>query len=389
MALWNIKRDKLLGTLAASAHGAVVTHSLTIGSGRLVIAVESETLLLWDVKTQSVLKRQELNNVLQVFFLKEETLLGTVVQFESEGSKTEKLQVRLIDSFELLYEFQFSCRIFHDVVVMKGEDYLVVIVLVNGKEFLQVIHVESGAPVHRIRLRKRKNEGGGGFSILLIKPLPHNPNQLVIVDTEHKGYIFDIKNKKLLRSVSPFSGPCSSDGKFGLHAAPKGGLEILDMRKSHVIKVLIPKTFEGVYDIRAEFSPCDRYILYYHSGQRVLKIFRTADGTMIGRFHPHANLTSFAVTTDGNRCLIDGEDGSLLITAVVEPDNRESLEHLAKQSNRKALAHKLGVENISDVENTIRDPTTIFGNLKTVGRAVTRFKSLADKKHKSSTCSIQ
>ncbi len=146
---------------------------------------------------------------------------------------------------------------------------------------------------------------------------------------------------------------------------------------------------EGVHNISAEFSPSDEYILYYHGGRKTLKIFRVSDGTLVGTLRPHATLTSFACTKNGEKCLIGGEDGSLLTTWIVDIGDKESLQRLAKEPTREALARHLGVQTWKEDTVGERDPNIPAINLKTVGRAVNRFKALAKKNHKSSACTLQ
>lgn len=194
-----------------------------------------------------------------------------------------------------------------------------------------------------------------------------------------------LQNKKALRSISRWTGICSSDGKFGLFAPARGGLEVLDLKKGQTLRTLIPRVIEGINEIRAEFTPCNTYILYYHNGHKTLRIFRTSDGQMISCFKPHAQLTTFIASKDGKKIIIGGVDGSVLVTALVDPQDPKSLHYLAKQPGRKVLADHLGVENI-ETEETLRS----FSNLRVVGKAINKFKSLINHDQKpSAVCVIQ
>lgn len=46
-----------------------------------------------------------------------------------------------------------------------------------------------------------------------------------------KGCIIDIKTKRNVRSIPKWNGSCTRDGKFGLYAPSRGGLELLELRK--------------------------------------------------------------------------------------------------------------------------------------------------------------
>lgn len=66
--------------------------------------------------------------------------------------------------------------------------------------------------------------------VLSIIPLPHKPTHIGIIGSE-KGSIIDIKTKRHIRSISKWNGSCTRDGKFGLYAPTRGGLELLELRK--------------------------------------------------------------------------------------------------------------------------------------------------------------
>ena len=51
-------------------------------------------------------------------------------------------------------------------------------------------------------------------------------------------------------------------------------MDILDLRSGNVVKTLIPKVSEGIFDVIAEFNMTDDYVLYYHSGRKTIRAFR-------------------------------------------------------------------------------------------------------------------
>lgn len=66
--------------------------------------------------------------------------------------------------------------------------------------------------------------------VLSIIPLPHKPTQIGVIGSE-KGCMIDIKTKRNVRSIPKWNGSCTHDGKFGLYAPSRGGLELLELRK--------------------------------------------------------------------------------------------------------------------------------------------------------------
>ena len=52
-----------------------------------------------------------------------------------------------------------------------------------------------------------------------------------------------------------------------------GGLNYIDLKSSvgAVVRTVAVRRAEGVFSVRAEFTPCGRYVLYYHSKRRTLR----------------------------------------------------------------------------------------------------------------------
>ena len=50
-------------------------------------------------------------------------------------------------------------------------------------------------------------------------------------------------------------GCCSKDGRYGIFAPSRGGLDLLDLRHGNVVKTLIPKTAEGIFNVICQFNP--------------------------------------------------------------------------------------------------------------------------------------
>ena len=49
---------------------------------------------------------------------------------------------------------------------------------------------------------------------------------MALIDQD-KSNIMDIKNKKYVRAIPMWGGSCSSDGRYGLYAPSRGGLDML------------------------------------------------------------------------------------------------------------------------------------------------------------------
>lgn len=103
--------------------------------------------------------------------------------------------------------------------------------------------------------------------------MPHRANLIAVINPD-KGMLFDIRTKKYLKSVPKWGGICTKDGKYGLYAPTRGGLELLELKKGTSVKTFIPRVAEGVFTVICMFNKTDEYVLYYHSGKKTLRVFR-------------------------------------------------------------------------------------------------------------------
>lgn len=158
-------------------------------------------------------------------------------------------------------------------------------------------------------------------------PLPNKPSQVAVISSE-KGSILDIKSKRNLRSIPKWGGSCTKDGKYGLYAPSRGGLELLELRKGTTVKTFIPKVAEGVFTVICMFTEGDEYVLYYHSGKKTLRVFRTSNTTMIANYRMQAELTAIKSTTDGKGLVLGTLDGCVSVLAIVDPDNEDIFKYL-------------------------------------------------------------
>lgn len=346
-----------------------------------MITIETGKLLAWDVESTNVTGRQEVSGVRQCLTVAAESLVITVA-WNKEAQKTTLVAYKL-PKLVKKYDYEFdSSEDFYPVTLQKGENFMTVIIFAKSKLFLQPIHVRTGTPLYKIRISAKVRD-----PIENIRSMPHNANQIALICAE-KAFIWDIKNKRLLRILPHWNGECTIDGHLGLHAPMRGGLELLEMKKGNSVRRLIPRAIEGVNDIRAVFTADSRHVLYYHSGQGTLRIFRTTDGQEIACFRPHAELTAFASSPDGHRLVIGGVDGSVLVMIIVDTESSNDLEFLAKQPTRKALAEHLHIENLETEEEVYT-----VADLKAVGKAAAKFKELTttrrEQRQRSSTCTLQ
>lgn len=102
----------------------------------------------------------------------------------------------------------------------------------------------------------------------------------------------------------------------------------MELRKGTTVKTFIPKVAEGVFTVICLFTEGDKYVLYYHSGKKTLRVFRTSDAQMIANYRMQAELTAIKSTTDGRGLVLGTVDGCLSVLAIADPENEESFKYL-------------------------------------------------------------
>ena len=134
----------------------------------------------------------------------------------------------------------------------------------------------------------------------------------------------DIKNKRYVRAIRNWGGACSSDGRYGLYAPSAGGLDVLDLRHGGtVLRTLIPKVAEGIFTVICKFNATNEYVLYYHSGRKTLRVFRTRDGIMIANYRVPSDLASLESTTNGYSVVLGMMDGNVTVLTIADPNSKK------------------------------------------------------------------
>lgn len=209
----------------------------------------------------------------------------------------------------------------------------------NNKDCIAVYSASNGTFISKILLK-----GCPIKEIVSLVPMPHKASQVAVISGE-KGSIIDIKSKKHIRTIPKWGGSITKDGKHGIYAPSRGGLEMLELRKGATVKTFIPKVAEGVFSVICIFTESDEYVCYYHSGRKTIRVFRVSDTEMIANYRLQAELTAIKSTKDG-RCIVLGTvDGCMSSLAIVDPNNCSMMEWLnalpSRDENWKAKLAKL------------------------------------------------
>lgn len=364
IGVWNIRSGQLLTKLADSHLGAIVTHAEITPDGRYILSSETGKLLVWNRVSEQVLFRADQPGIQQIKFLeggdkvlviscermmtKKDTTAGGgggAQQPSAEENKkptedTNKtvLQalgiVRSVPDGAVLYSFEFAFRMIAGIAFRKavvsadGAHIVCVSVDKSVRDALSVFSTNSGACVHKVSLRSCSIK-----DVIGLIAMPHKAHQVAVMTSE-KGSVLDIRSKRHVRSIPKWGGSCTRDGKFGLYAPPRGGLELLELRKGTTVKTYIPKVAEGVFTVICMFTEGDEYVLYYHSGKKTLRVFRTGDTQMIANYRMQTELTSIKSTPDGTGLVLGTVDGCLSVLAIADPENEEVFKFLEDLPSR-------------------------------------------------------
>ncbi|XP_075987082.1 NACHT and WD repeat domain-containing protein 2 [Anticarsia gemmatalis] len=318
--LWDTSTGKLLAQLAEAPLGAIVTHAIITPSGDNVITAESGNVVIWDTPEKQALFKEEQKGIKQLLLLEDGTKFITISTLVSSASVDSvgvaNIIARTIPEGERIYNAEYDLRGtgYKAAVVSVDEHHIVAPgVDKSSKDCLHVFHARTGARLHRIPI---KNSGIKDMQSIVA--LPHKPLWVAVVGNDKAG-ILDIKTKRHIRVVPRWNGSCTGDGKIGLCAPTRGGLDLIELKRGTSVQQLIYRAAEGVFSIITMFSSTDQYVFYYHSGRKTLRVFRTVDGKAIAEYRAPAEVTGVASAHGGKAVAIASQDGCLTVLDIVDP----------------------------------------------------------------------
>ncbi|XP_031624197.1 uncharacterized protein LOC116341344 [Contarinia nasturtii] len=317
VGVWEIRSGRLLSKLADSHLGAIVTQAEITSDGRYIVSSETGKLLIWNRVSEQVLYRDDSQpGIQQLKFLDgdEKVLAISCANINRKTDDTEcgdliaTARIRSIPDGALQCEFEYSFKIipgipFRNAIITSDNNHIVVVTIDKANKDSISIFNSSGNHIHKIALR-----GYNIKEVITIVPLPHKSTQIGIIGSE-KGSIIDIKTKRHIRSIPKWNGSCTRDGKYA-------------------------KVAEGVFTVICMFTEGDEYVLYYHSGKKTLRVFRTSNTEMIANYRMQAELTAIKSTIDGKGLVLGTVDGCLSVFSIADPEKEESYKFLADLPSR-------------------------------------------------------
>ncbi|KAL3270705.1 hypothetical protein HHI36_021233 [Cryptolaemus montrouzieri] len=339
VGVWNLRIGKLIAKLADSPLGAIVTHASITPSGRYIISAESGNFLIWLRMTEMVIFKEEQPGIRQLTLMEDGTKVLSISR-PSNPSGTDVVRttatvcVREVPSGDMVYSFEYPVRSFtgvpfRDAIITSDGQHMVLCAADKTNRDCIIVHnAQTGHFEHKISLKQSGIKDCCG-----LVAMPHK-GHLIAVMTNDKGAIIDIKNKKYLRSIPKWGGTVTKDGKYGLYAPQRGGLELLELKKGQSVRTYIPRVAEGVFSIICLFNKTDEYVLYYHNGRKTMRVFRTSDAEMIANYRVQAELTAVESTPDGKALVLGTVDGCLSVLAILDTVKNDVTEYLSDMPSR-------------------------------------------------------
>ena len=328
VGIWDFRTGKLKFTLANTALGAIVTHAVVNDEGDHVAAAESGEILYWNVNTKSIVFREKLAGINQMELNKHQDKCLIGASAGNSGNLVGRVIIKSFPEGEKILNVEYPFKKFLNVLLTSDESHVVCCGTEKGKAHLFLFNLSNSDLAQKILL---KYNGFKEINKLVV--LPDKPGLIGLIDSE-KGNIFDIVGKKLIKSVPCWDGSSSSDGKYGLYAPPSGGMDILDLRSGSLIRTLIPKIAEGIFDVIATFSQTNEYVLYYHSGRKTIRVFRRKDGTQIANYRVSADLKCMETTRDGRSLVLGMGDGAITTLTIADPAKSDTKDYLKSLPSR-------------------------------------------------------
>ncbi|XP_033222269.1 NACHT and WD repeat domain-containing protein 2 [Belonocnema kinseyi] len=339
VGVWDLQSGRLISKLADSPLGAIVTHASITPDGRHIISTESGNVLIWNRITEQVLFKEEQPGVRQLTLIEDASKFITISRPSNipgvESTKTTAtLIARSIPDGSQVFSFEYIVRSqtgipFRQVAVTSDGAFIVVPAADKGsRDCVIVYNAKTGALINKIQVKLP-----GFKDIVSVVPMPNKAQWTGIIGSD-KGSIMDIGKKKIIRTIPKWSGNISRDGKYTLYAPSRGGLELIELKKGTTVKTYISKVAEGVFTVISMFNRTDEYVLYYHSGRKTIRVFRSSDCEMIANYRVQAELSAIDSTYDGKSIVLGTVDGCVSVLGIADPMKTEMKEYLSNLPSR-------------------------------------------------------
>lgn len=368
--IWNLDTGKLVKTFISGSRNAIVSNAVITANGEYVISAESPKLLVWLMSKNTPVTDISVGDIQHIIMCENDT--KAIVNTRMSIDKAQCMCLT-IPGCHVEYVFEYGIRKYRQPVLTKGGLYLAVPAFDKSGEVIGVYHGRTGARLYSLQL---KYNNYTEYSHLVA--MPHDSNLVAVIDGD-KGNILDLKKKALVRSVPRWNGQVMQDGKIGMFAPARGGLELINLRNGKTTKTLIPKVAEGVFQVTTFFTQSNRHVVYYHSRHRTIRVFRISDGRMIANYKTSAEVKSIVGNESGTCIVIGCLDGTLTMLAIADPEDEFHQKLLSSLPSRNLTASR-ELNTFADILNA--------KNVMGTALQVVRFVAKARGSQQSSACNV-
>ncbi|CAF4551274.1 unnamed protein product [Rotaria sp. Silwood1] len=349
LCLFDMSTGHVQAQLVASQHGSIYQCILLCSNGLFGAAAESGNFVMWDIEERKTTFITPIKNIYQLLLHTAETMIlvvsneptSTITPSATNSSNSNNAQIGqivravsyAIPDGDLIYEISFNIKRMNQpkkAVCTTDDTYLIFIEEKKNYDVLSLYDPVTGEHSHNVKLNYN-----GYKDIISMVMIPKQPFLIGLIDAD-KGVVMNVRDKKVHLILPKWSGQISSDGKYGLYAPTRGGLEIFEFRNGKVVRTLIGKVAEGVFDVITFFTPTNNHVIYYHKGKRTIRIFRSIDGRQIADMRCPAKVRQAIATNDGRALVVGYEDGAVQMFLIVDRFEQKTITYL-KEWRRQQL----------------------------------------------------
>ncbi|CAF4234021.1 unnamed protein product, partial [Rotaria sp. Silwood2] len=346
--LFNMRSGLMIGQLSVNPHGSIYQCTVLCTNGLFAASAESNNFVIYDIEERKTSFITPLKNVAQLLLHSAETMILVLttevvptqvssasnngpVNTSPNGQTVRAISYGIPDG-DLIYEILSNMKRSNqpkNVACTTDDTYFVFIEEKKNSEILALYDPMTGEHVHNIKLNYPAYK-----EITLMVTIPKQPYLIGLIDSE-KGIVMNVRDKKIHLTLPKWGGQISSDGKYGLYAPTRGGLEIFEFRTGKVVRTLIGKVAEGVFEVLTFFTPTNNHVIYYHKGKRTIRVFRTQDGRQIADMKCPTKVRQAIGTHDGRALVVGYEDGAVQVFLIVDHFDESTVDYLKRWRKRQ------------------------------------------------------
>ena len=298
IVVWDGDTGKMLRKVSNTMLGAVVTKAALARQGDLLVTVECNCLLIWNLdpdpkdRDRGLLFKEPVTEVVQLVLHQEDTrVLVVTKEALADGVHMLRVESRLLPDGESVYNLDFPVTRVKPICLTQDESWLVGLGWEAQRPVIFVFHTDSGEFLHRVLLKILSTK-----DVLDVVPVKDKHNTIAIIESD-KANICDLKNKRFLKPIPCWTGQSSQNGKWGLSAPARGGLDLLDLgHEGALVHQLIPRRTQGVATVHAMFNATDEFVIYYNSVEASIQVFKVEGGHRLANYVVQADLRSIATS---------------------------------------------------------------------------------------------